>query len=481
MTAPHRLVPLLVLGGLLLAGVPRAQEPAAPPDVDRAIAAWRRSTDRTAERLTATLASFGVAAEPRLRSLVRTRLDLLALRGVASALARIATEPESAAAVAQLRESDEIGRRLVAVQALGEWGNDDALPALLASLDDTFPAVRAAARDALVQLARAHPELRVLQWLSDRRAGVGDQQSLMALLQTLAADAAAGVRVGELVDRWIREWLARERRDDAELTRQLAGLGSRAAPELRRWLAESLEDRSTARRARAEAAPVALALARIDPSAESIAVLVALQDQGVVSERVAAVIALGELGSTAALESLIAKLDDRVPEVRSAVVEAVLRIRAANPDQDLLAWHRCQLEALDHHAEVGQLLGRIGGSTAREMLTAMLEWPQDTDLTLAGLSGLWQCGQAEDIPAVLALLDAADMAIRRKACLVLGRLRATEAIPRLIGLLRGEQRGQSADAHWALQQITGQRLGPDASLWEAWWARREQGDPGRRP
>lgn len=54
------------------------------------------------------------------------------------------------------------------------------------------------------------------------------------------------------------------------------------------------------------------------------------------------------------------------------------------------------------------------------------------------------------------------------AAQALGRLRCTQALPALIELLEADHRGVRETAHWALRQITGQGLVPDAERWRSW-------------
>lgn len=67
----------------------------------------------------------------------------------------------------------------------------------------------------------------------------------------------------------------------------------------------------------------------------------------------------------------------------------------------------------------------------------------------------------------------------RSAAIAVGRLGDSAAVPLLIDLLDSESSGVRANAHWALEQITGLRLAPSAAVWTRWydddraWYRRE--------
>ena len=59
--------------------------------------------------------------------------------------------------------------------------------------------------------------------------------------------------------------------------------------------------------------------------------------------------------------------------------------------------------------------------------------------------------------------------VAKDGCLLLGKLKVRGAVRGLIDLLDDERGGVAANAHWALSQITGLKIGPDAERWAMWW------------
>lgn len=86
---------------------------------------------------------------------------------------------------------------------------------------------------------------------------------------------------------------------------------------------------------------------------------------------------------------------------------------------------------------------------------------------LDALGGLWRAADAEDGPRLIRVLEATDStSVERKLCLLLGKTSVRAAVPALIERLDAESPGLAKDAHWALVQISGQRL---PALWRRWW------------
>lgn len=278
---------------------------------------------------------------------------------------------------------------------------------------------------------------------------------------------AVGREEGDIrirVDRAIAEWRTDSSRPRSELTEKLVELGAPAEE----YLALLLTRKSDA----AAVEPIATALGRIGIRADSVVAIASLLESALVSERACGISALGEMGKLEALPYLIDGLDDPDYSVRAVAAASALIVQHKNPDlviEDHLARRQRKLGHKDHYA---LLLGRLGTPAARKLLRDLISQWYDEPATLSGLAGLWIGGTAEDGEAVHDLLLRADsIAIQKKACLVLGRLRDRESIRTLIDCLQGEERSLVQDAHWALLQITGLQLRADPDLWELWWQR----------
>jgi len=111
-----------------------------------------------------------------------------------------------------------------------------------------------------------------------------------------------------------------------------------------------------------------------------------------------------------------------------------------------------------------------------DALIARLDAADDAT-KLAAMKDLCVVGRAEDGERVFQLLkDTKSDAIKKQACLFLGRVQHRPAVRELIDLLRDtKDPGLKAGAHWSLQRITGLRLRRELELWEQWWQNAGQG------
>ena len=108
------------------------------------------------------------------------------------------------------------------------------------------------------------------------------------------------------------------------------------------------------------------------------------------------------------------------------------------------------------------LIGRLRFSTARP------------DVMLAGLIRLADVLKDEQVVELLELLPSHTASDRREtrqaAIQLLGRLRASTAVPLLIELLEAESDAIRENAAWALRNTSGLNLRPSAERWTAWYS-----------
>ncbi|HZN42051.1 MAG TPA: HEAT repeat domain-containing protein [Planctomycetota bacterium] len=105
-----------------------------------------------------------------------------------------------------------------------------------------------------------------------------------------------------------------------------------------------------------------------------------------------------------------------------------------------------------------------------DALIAQLDAADETT-RLTAMKGLCLLARPEDGARVFELLkDTKSDAIKKQACLFLGRVQHRAAVRELIDLLRdAKDPGLKAGAHWSLQRITGLKLRRELELWEQWW------------
>ena len=117
--------------------------------------------------------------------------------------------------------------------------------------------------------------------------------------------------------------------------------------------------------------------------------------------------------------------------------------------------------------------GDAPSTEAAEFLTGVLA--DDSSLDLLVLTELARvlavtheaCGGAVEMKLGLHL-SSSTVALRREACLAVGRLELFVLTEPLIDLLADEDFGVRVNAHWALEEVTGKKMQPDPNRWYAW-------------
>lgn len=123
-------------------------------------------------------------------------------------------------------------------------------------------------------------------------------------------------------------------------------------------------------------------------------------------------------------------------------------------------------------------LARNGRPEAIAPLLDLTEDPQpEVRIAAAAALGEIDDGSDRQLPALLRLLAEKDPTGKKCAAVALGRLRASGAVERLTAALETDDPGVRGDVHWALREITGQSLPPEAEPWRTYWlAERERAD-----
>ncbi len=115
----------------------------------------------------------------------------------------------------------------------------------------------------------------------------------------------------------------------------------------------------------------------------------------------------------------------------------------------------------------------IGGAAADvlEELAAALARTKDTAEQLALLDAMAVAGRTAQLHAtpVIALLDSKEEAVAERAAQALAKLAVPEAIGPMIALLSRTDGQARLRIAAALEVLTGQQFGANASMWRAWW------------
>ncbi len=186
--------------------------------------------------------------------------------------------------------------------------------------------------------------------------------------------------------------------------------------------------------------------------------------------RLAAVGALGSLGGLETVEILLEKLSDT--ELSGACRGALVTIfkRQAN-NYNFFSELRPKLGAgdLTKRIEIVSCLGKSDSEYASPLLGECLD-DREVPVKLTALIGLGKLRPTD--PTILRkireFLKEKDFQLRREAALTLGRLGDIESAPKLVELLKDENRGVSANAHWALKNISGLRYPLNYERWKFW-------------
>ncbi|HVR83871.1 MAG TPA: HEAT repeat domain-containing protein [Planctomycetota bacterium] len=269
--------------------------------------------------------------------------------------------------------------------------------------------------------------------------------------------------VQEEIDGLILKWRGSPEKNSQtaqeDLARSLEVIGAEGVPYLG-WL---LEQRPETLPLRA----ISTALGRLG-GAKAVTPLGRILQSKDPEARLSAALGLSLIETVEVEPYLLAALDDESAEVWQAASQSLVdRIRKNREDRITRAIIS-RLPKAHVKAPFAITLGRVGSPEAHQELLLLLRDDDENDQK-AALQGLAQMHDPEDGEAVQACLQRSGLPVQKEICLLLGKLKFRPAIPDLIERLGQEDSGLRANAHWALRAITGQSLGPQASLWKAWW------------
>jgi HEAT repeat protein len=284
--------------------------------------------------------------------------------------------------------------------------------------------------------------------------------SLALLIAHLPAQTPPDVaaQLHRRVDALIQAWRQRERAEPQKLATDFVVLGADASPYLRELLDDKDDDLPR------ESMAIALGRLRDVDAVEPLARLLARRETGV---RFAAVEALDRLTLPACLPVLAAAADDADVEVAGRACSALVEW---TDKPHMVQAVTSRLPVAKAKGRLAQVLAGSGSDEGHAALLGLLEG--DEELVLVALQGLRTMTAQQDAPRVADLLrHSTSIAVKREACYLLGKTRHQPAIGDLVELLSQDNAGLAGSAHWALKEITGQRLKPDAALWREWWSR----------
>lgn len=452
------------------------------------------------EEFTKPLSDYADIAAPEFAKLLKEqdkRVQMAALK-VLAILKRLSVIDAIAAAA----ESPDPEVRIAAVKTLASFGSPSAIRPLLKRLQDTDPKVRAAAVEGLAGPGgrEAPPYLReVLPYLTSalddpnpqiRQAAVNGlvklgQWSLQALAKVQERGSPIAKKEAEKAFRLICEGFRADLDPQKNTDRLIRRDMARYLGELRYRpaipdLIHGLSDVDPEVRA-----ACAYALGKLRARAATFRLREIMDDSNEeMPVRVAAAVALGQIGDMAGVRFLIEELKSSEEKVRAAAVDALrtigkpavrLLVQAAQSDDALQRWGALAalgetgdpsavpvlLRALrdpnpDVRAVAAASLGRLRYVAAAPQLVRALGDPNERVQAHAEWA-LENIGK-EALPVLLQ--GAQQPSLRLRVFRLLGRMKSPQAIPVLTEGLRDRNPQRRAVAAWALGEIGNRRAIP---------------------
>ena len=181
--------------------------------------------------------------------------------------------------------------------------------------------------------------------------------------------------------------------------------------------------------------------------------------------RLAVVEALGLLGNTTAVPMLLLALGDGSEKVRIEAIQSLGRLKdpRAVPALSLLL----RENGLALH--IARALMTMGHSEAQPALIRAIRTPDlNREAREACFTALGSLGSKSTVPALTPFLAVEDLEIARWAASALGRVGHRDAAEQLLDAMRRDDPALRDMSAWALQQISGKKLGQDPEIWKKW-------------
>ena len=181
--------------------------------------------------------------------------------------------------------------------------------------------------------------------------------------------------------------------------------------------------------------------------------------------RIAIVEALGLLGDTAAVPMLLLALGDGSDKVRVEAIQSLGRLKDPRSVPALSLLLREKALAL----HVARALMNMGHSQAQPALIRGVRTAElGREAREACFTALGSLGSKSTVTALTPFLTDEDLEIARWAASALGRIAHRDAAEELLEAMRRGDPALRDMCAWALQQISGKKLGQDPEVWKKW-------------
>ena len=409
------------------------------------------------------------------------------VRRLRLAAARATGRLDPAAAAAQFAKAQQGATPLRANEALAETADrcgEASRAALTAALKSSDAPQRAAAAGGIHAFAAGERAVLLTKCLDDAALPVG--AAALESARTHPDAALLPALVTALSKRDLAEVL--ERRIDGALVALLQATPAEGRAELGKSLLEALKS-AAAGSARERAvrmvgrcaakpppkpgaaadAPADPPLIAADAAVAALAPMVAVSEEGT---RAAAVRALSQVGSDAALDAIVpVATDDRAARVRDIALRDLVAARGIAHAKTLEAATKL---AGDSDIDVREdAIVALGSPDAKGAVALLLPKLNDATWEVAVAAAV-SLGKTQD-PAALApleqLLQDKDW---KKACAALvglGHLHQKSAVPHLIDALHGKTPTAKLTGLEFLRRLTTEKVGNKETAWKEWWAK----------
>lgn len=260
-------------------------------------------------------------------------------------------------------------------------------------------------------------------------------------------------------DALVAAW-ERGQSSDRQLARQFEELGVEITP----YLSLLLEQRTMS----VPAGAISVALGRLgDPRAiPGLSVALGKGDQA--DDRKHALESLIKFGTAETYKPILEALNDPSSDVWKAAKDHLVEKFRKGELPDLPDTLSNRMGNAENKLSYALALGGLDSPTAHKELLYLLSTGDEFGRR-AAVQGLSVRPSVDDGLAITRLLSTRDTMVQREACLFLGKCKFAGAVPDLIELMGEENPGLVSNVHWALREITGERLASDQKLWKTWF------------
>jgi HEAT repeat protein len=266
--------------------------------------------------------------------------------------------------------------------------------------------------------------------------------------------------VVQSVDQAINLWRTAAGAERPDLAQMLTSLGADVAP----YLEFLLEKRTQS----TPLMPVTLAYVAVSED-RFVDFSERMMASSTMEVREAAITGLSKATSPARIPIVMKAMEDTFPSVWKLATEILLEAaRSDSAKSEMVSQIAARVPNSKNTTAFAIALSRIGGRDAHRVLWDLVDNSNET-IRMSGLHGIGLLADPEDGPKLVSLFRDPSAMVRKSAILALGKMKYRPATGELVGLLKNEDPGLSANVRWSLREITGQLVADKNEAWTDWW------------